>query len=169
MSDSPTGPTPAVAFSRRTLLMAAVAATAVMTAGCTGEGDASDAVTPAQVDQLAAQVDVQAALVTAYDRAFAADPNLAAGAAVLADQARQQLDRLRAAAPGASSSAGASPSGSPSASPGLDPEDARPYLRREVAAAADAHAQACPAFSGARAALLGSIAAGLRGQDGQLA
>jgi hypothetical protein len=38
-----------------------------------------------------------------------------------------------------------------------------------VTSAADAHAAACPDFSGGRAALLGSIAAGLRGQDGQLA
>jgi hypothetical protein len=35
--------------------------------------------------------------------------------------------------------------------------------------AANAHATACPEFTGGRAALLGSIAAGLRGQDGQLA
>ena len=46
---------------------------------------------------------------------------------------------------------------------------ARGYLRAQVAAAADAHAAACPDFTGGRAALLGSIAAGLRGQDGQLA
>jgi hypothetical protein len=38
-----------------------------------------------------------------------------------------------------------------------------------VAAAADSHAAACLGQSGARAALLGSIAAGLRGQAGQLA
>jgi hypothetical protein len=38
-----------------------------------------------------------------------------------------------------------------------------------VTAAADAHAGACPDFSGGRAALLGSIAAGLRGQATQLA
>jgi hypothetical protein len=38
-----------------------------------------------------------------------------------------------------------------------------------VSAAATSHATACVEQSGARAALLGSIAAGLRGQDGRLA
>ncbi|MCW2741550.1 MAG: hypothetical protein JWR45_1972, partial [Blastococcus sp.] len=41
--------------------------------------------------------------------------------------------------------------------------------RGQVAAAATSHAAACLDQSGARAALLGSIAAGLRGQDGRLA
>jgi hypothetical protein len=180
MSDSSPGPAAAGAFSRRTLLAAALAGTAVVATGCTGgDGDRADAVTPAQVDQLAAQVDVQTALVAAFDRAFTASPELAATASVLADQARQQLARLRAAAPGAGSpSTGASsrapatgPPGNsaPATGPVLDAAGARGYLRAEVARAADAHAGACPRFSGGRAALLGSIAAGLRGQDGQLA
>jgi hypothetical protein len=38
-----------------------------------------------------------------------------------------------------------------------------------VSAAAASHAAACVEQSGARAALLGSIAAGLAGQDGRLA
>jgi hypothetical protein len=154
-------------FTRRSLLVAALAGTAVAAAGCTGSaGDDADAVTPEQVDQLGAQVQVQETLVAAYDRAFAAAPDLAATAAPLADQARAQLDRLRAAAPGAAASSAA---GSSTAAPVLDAAGARAYLRAQVASAADAHAAACPGFTGGRAALLGSIAAGLRGQDGQLA
>jgi hypothetical protein len=153
-------------FSRRSLLVAALAGTALAAAGCTGSSaDDADAVTPAQVDQLAAQVRVQEALVAAYERAFAASPELAGSAAALADQARAQLDRLRAAAPGAGSS---SPAGTSTAAPAPDAAGARAYLRAQVTSAADAHATACPSFTGGRAALLGSIAAGLRGQDGQL-
>jgi hypothetical protein len=157
-------------FTRRSLLVGALAGTA-LAAGCTGSrADDADAVTPEQVDQLTEQVRVQETLVAAYDRAFAAAPDLAAGAAVLADQARAQLGRLRAAAPGSTpgSASGASAS-TQTAEPPVDPAGARPYLRAQVAAAAAAHATACPAFSGGRAALLGSIAAGLRGQDGELA
>jgi hypothetical protein len=166
MSDSLRGPAAAGAFSRRTLLIATLAGTAALAAGCTGRADeGTDAVTPAQADQLADQVAVQAALVAAFDRALSASPELAAGAAGLAAQARQQLERLRAAVPDGDASAVAT-SGSAAS---LDPAGAREYLRSEIARAADAHATACPDFSGARAALLGSIAAGLRGQDGQLA
>jgi len=155
-------------FTRRSLLVAALAGTALAVTGCTGSsGDEADAVTPAQVDQLAAQVQVQEALVAAFDRAFAAAPELASTAAPLADQARAQLDRLRAAAPGGA--ARSSAAGSSTEAPVVDAAGARAYLRAQVAAAADAHATACPDFSGGRAALLGSIAAGLRGQDGQLA
>jgi hypothetical protein len=50
-----------------------------------------------------------------------------------------------------------------------DPAGARAFLRAEVGRAAAAHAAACPDFTGARAALLGSIAAGLRGAEEQLA
>jgi hypothetical protein len=166
-------------FSRRRLLVAALAGTALAVTGCTtGAADDADAVTPTQVDQLAAQVRVQETLVAAYDDAFAASPELAAAAGPLAEQARAQLERLRAAAPGAGAGPGSTASSSPgSSSPGssstgaptLDPAGARAYLRAQVAAAADAHAAACPGFTGGRAALLGSIAAGLRGQDGQLA
>jgi hypothetical protein len=163
-------------FTRRSLLVAALAGTAVAATGCTGGSsrDAADAVTTAQVDQLAAQVQVQEALVAACDRAFAAAPALATAAAPLAAQLRAQLDRLRAAAPGtAAAGTGAAGStaatGSATAAPALDAAGARAYLRTEVATAADSHATACPQFTGGRAALLGSIAAGLRGMNGQLA
>jgi hypothetical protein len=153
------------AFTRRTLLVAALAGTALAAAACTGgDEDAADAVTPAQVDQLAAQLRVQETLVTAYAQAFAVAPELAAAASVLAEQAQAQLDRLRAAAPGSPGSAAPS-----SSAAGPDPAGARAWLRGQVASAAEAHAVACPDFTGGRAALLGSIAAGLRGQDGQLA
>ncbi len=176
MSDSSPAAAGAPTLSRRALLAAALAGTAVAVAGCTGGGDGgTDAVTRAQIDHLADQVAVQAALVAAFDRALAGAPALAGTATVLADQARQQLDRLRAATPSAGSPAAASgratatsESAAGSAAP-LDPAGARAWLRAEVARAADAHAAACPGFSGGRAALLGSIAAGLRGMDGQLA
>ncbi|MGY1749777.1 hypothetical protein [Modestobacter sp. SYSU DS0511] len=156
----------ASAFSRRTLLAAALAGTAATAMACTaggGGGDPADAVTPQQADQLAAQLTVQQTLVRAYDQAFAADPELAADAATLAQQARTQLDRLQAASPRATGSS------TPPAGGGPDPAGARAWLRTQVVATADAHAAAAPTFSGARAALLGSIAAGLRGQDGLLA
>ena len=159
-------------MTRRSLLAAALTGTALLATACTGgDGDPADAVTPAQSDQLGRQVDVQATLVAAYAQAFAVSPELAVAAAPLADQARQQLTRLRRAAPGstaAASSPAASSAGS-SAGVGPDAAGARAWLRAQVAAAAQAHATACPGFTGARAALLGSIAAGLRGQDGQLA
>ncbi|MQA35548.1 hypothetical protein [Modestobacter roseus] len=153
------------AFSRRTLLVAAMVGTASTAVACTGGsgGDPADAVTPQQADQLAAQLTVQQALVDAYDQAFAADPGLATAAATLAEQARTQLDRLQAAAPGATGSPAPTTGGGPG------PADARAWLRTQVVAAADAHAAAAATFSGGRAALLGSIAAGLRGQEGLLA
>jgi len=157
-------------FTRRSLLVAAIAGTAAAAAGCTrSSGNAADAVTPAQADQLAAQVQVQETLVAAFDQAFAVDPGLAAAAAPLAAQARTQLDRLRAAAPGTAPSSAAGSTAASSAAAPVDAAGARALLRAQVAAAADSHATACPGFSGGRAALLGSIAAGLRGQDGQLA
>jgi hypothetical protein len=176
MSDSP-GAVP-WAFSRRTLLAAALVGTTATAAGCTtATGEPADAVTPAQVDQLAEQVAVQTALVDAYDRAFAAAPGLAGAAASLAEQARAQLDRLRDASPGAgagSAASGSAASGSvagsgPAPAVPADPDGARAFLRAEVGRAWAAHAAACPDFTGARAALLGSIAAGLRGAEGQLA
>ncbi|MFQ1001323.1 hypothetical protein [Modestobacter sp. SSW1-42] len=161
------------AFSRRSLLLGTLAGAAALATGCTGEPvETSDAVTPAQVDQLAAQVQVQEELVAAYDRALAAAPDLTATATGLAAQARAQLDRLRAAAPGAGASSSAPPSpGAPATGPDAAPDaaGARAWLRTRVTTTADAHAAACPAFAGGRAALLGSIAAGLRGQAGQLA
>jgi hypothetical protein len=81
----------------------------------------------------------------------------------LAAQADEQLTRLRDAAPGSSPSSGA-PAESAPAAPGT-----RAWLRGQVATAAASHATACVDQSGARAALLGSIAAGLAGQDGRLA
>jgi hypothetical protein len=45
----------------------------------------------------------------------------------------------------------------------------RAWLREQVAAAATSHAGACVDASGARAALLGSVAAGLRGHEAALA
>ena len=163
------------AFSRRSLLLGTLAGAAVLATGCTGDPvEPADAVTPAQVDQLAAQVQVQEALVAAYDQALAAAPELAATASGLAGQARAQLDRLRAAAPGSTPTSSSSPaSGMPAPGTTADgPPDAagaREWLRTRVTTAADAHATACPAFTGGRAALLGSIAAGLRGQAGELA
>jgi hypothetical protein len=173
MSDSSPGSVPAGAFTRRALLAAALVGTAAVAAGCTSsDGDAADAVTPAQLDQLADQVAVQTALVAAYDRVSATSPAIATAVAVLAAQARAQLERLRAAAPGlgATSAAGSSPAPAPvEPTVPADAAGARAYLRTEVDRAAAAHAAACPGFTGARAALLGSIAAGLRGAAGQLA
>ncbi|WP_299958053.1 hypothetical protein [uncultured Modestobacter sp.] len=164
MSVPPSSPLHAATFSRRSLLAAALAGTALLAAGCTDSpGDAADAVTPAQVDQLAAAVAVQEQLVSAYDRALGADPALAGTVTVLADQARTQLERLRAAAPGAAASTTAGSSAA------LDPAGVRGWLRTQVSTAAAAHAAAAPDFTGGRAALLGSIAAGLRGQEAVLA
>ena len=150
-------------FSRRTLLAASALGLALLSAGCTSSPvDDREKVTGEQADELAAQVVVQEALVAAYATAGDADPALAAAVAELAGQAKEQLERLRAAAPGGS----ASPA--PSVAPPSGPE-AKGWLRGQVAAAATSHATACLEQSGARAALLGSIAAGLRGQDGRLA
>ncbi|MCZ2824126.1 MULTISPECIES: hypothetical protein [unclassified Modestobacter] len=160
-------PPAAGAFTRRSLLVATLAGTALVAAGCTGTpGDVTDAVTPAQVDQLAAQVRVQEAVVTAYDQALSTSPELAASLTPLAAQALAQLDRLRGAAPGDLGTTAAATSGG--AAP-TDPTEARAWLRGLVGTAAAAHAAACPEFTGGRAALLGSIAAGLRGQETVLA
>jgi hypothetical protein len=151
-------------FSRRTLLAASAAGLALLAAGCSSPpADEREAVTSAQADELAIQVAVQEALVAAFASAAAADPALAAEVAELAAQADEQLTRLRAAAPGSTASA-ASTAGTAPAGP-----EARAWLRGQIAAAATSHATACVDQSGARAALLGSIAAGLRGQDGRLA
>ncbi|MCZ2838940.1 hypothetical protein [Modestobacter sp. VKM Ac-2985] len=160
-------PPAAGTFTRRSLLVATLAGTALVAIGCTGSpGDVTDAVTPAQVDQLAAQVRVQEAVVTAYDQAVSSAPELAASLTPLAAQALAQLDRLRAAAPGDPGTTAASTSGV--AAP-TDPTEARAWLRNLVGTAAATHAAACPDFTGGRAALLGSIAAGLRGQETVLA
>lgn len=150
-------------LSRRTLLAASAAGLAVLAVGCTSDPPAErERVTSEQADRLLEQVAVQETLVAAFTAAGAADPALAGQVAELAAQAGEQLDRLRAAAPGATPSA-ASPGTPPS------PAEARSWLRAQVATAASSHAAACVEQSGARAALLGSITAGLRGQDGRLA
>jgi hypothetical protein len=151
-------------FSRRTLLAATAAGVAFLAVGCTSSAaDEREMVTSEQADGLSAQVAVQEAVVAAYTAAGAADPALAAAVADLAAQATEQLDRLRAAAPGSTPS--------PAATTGVAPAapEARAWLRGQVAVAAASHATACLDQSGARAALLGSIAAGLSGQDGRLA
>ncbi|TFV70568.1 hypothetical protein E4P39_20000 [Blastococcus sp. CT_GayMR19] len=150
-------------FSRRTLLAASAVGLALLSTGCTSSPDDEAAeVTSEQADELAVQVAVQEGLIKAFADAGAADPALAAAVAELAAQAATQLERLRDAAPGGAASA------APSAGPPGGPE-AKAWLRGQVAAAASSHAAACLEQSGARAALLGSIAAGLRGQDGRLA
>jgi hypothetical protein len=155
-------------FSRRTLLGASAAGLALLVTGCTSSpADVRKSVTSEQADELAAQLGVQEALVAAYDTAAKADPSLAAGVQELASQAGEQLDRLRAAAPHTTPSP--SPSASSSAAAAPAGAAAKGWLRQQVAAAATSHATACVDQSGPRAALLGSIAAGLRGQDGLLA
>jgi hypothetical protein len=150
-------------FSRRALLAASAAGVAVLVVGCTAEpADPREQVTSEQADELAAQVAVQESLVAAFAAVEAADPALATAVAEQAAQAQEQLDRLKAAAPGASSSA--SPSSAAPAGP-----DVKAWLRTQIADTATSHATACLDQSGARAALLGSIAAGLRGQDAVLA
>jgi hypothetical protein len=151
-------------FSRRALLAASAVGLSVLVVGCTAEPtDPREQVTSEQADELAAQVAVQEALVAAFAAAGAADPALASAVAEQEAQAQEQLDRLKAAAPGASSSATSS-TPAPPAGP-----DARAWLRAQVGDAAASHAAACLDQSGARAALLGSIAAGLRGQEAVLA
>ncbi|MGY1824417.1 hypothetical protein [Geodermatophilus sp. SYSU D00079] len=157
-------PSPAPAprgFSRRALL-AASAGLALAATGCTSGDPGGPAVSTAEADQLAGQVAVQEALVAAYAAAASADPALAAAVGGLATQATEQLDRLRAAAPS---------SGSPAPSPAAPPAggDVRSWLRDQVSAAARSHADAGVDQTGPRAALLGSLAAGLRGQETVLA
>ncbi|MGY1700139.1 hypothetical protein [Geodermatophilus sp. SYSU D00766] len=153
-------------FSRRRLLAGATGL-ALLAAGCTsgedGGGSAGEAARSAeQDDRLAGQVPVQEAVVAAYDAAVAADPALGGRVTPLAAQAREQLDRLREAAPTATA-----PPTAPAPAPpaGADPLG---WLREQVAAAAASHADACLDASGARAALLGSVAAGLRGHEAAL-
>ncbi len=155
-------------FSRRRLL-AGAAGLALLAGGCTSEGsDGPAAQDPPEADRVAGQVPVQEALVAAHDAAAAADPALGAQTAPLAEQARTQLERLRAAAPAATSTATTSPTASPAPAPPAG-ADVRAWLREQVAAAATSHAGACVDASGARAALLGSVAAGLRGHEAALA
>ncbi len=162
-------------FSRRRLL-AGAGGLALLVTGCTSGGsDGAAAQDPPEEDLVAGQVPVQEALVAAHDAAAAADPALGAQAAPLAEQARTQLDRLRAAAPATAASSAATSSSATSSSaapPAPAPPagaDVRAWLREQVATAAASHAGACVDSSGARAALLGSVAAGLRGHEAALA
>lgn len=171
---SSTLPTAAPGIPRRTLLAASAAGLALLVAGCTSTPPAGpNTVTTKQEDEFAAQVTVQKALVDAYAAAGAADPALGAAVSELAAQAGEQFTALKAAAPGAlpttsSASSSATSASATSSGPAVGPNP-RSWLRGQVAAAATSHATACLSQSGARAALLGSIAAGLRGQDGRLA
>jgi hypothetical protein len=157
-------PPPAACFSRRTLLAGSAAGVALLLAGCTpSPSDGGETVTSQQADELAAQLAVQETLVAAYAAASTADPALGTAVTELAAQAAEQLDRLRKAAPNSTSSAAAPSSAVPARA------DAKAWLRAQVGEAATSHATACLDQSGGRAALLGSIAAGLRGQEGRLA
>ena len=158
----------AAAFSRRRLL--AAAGILALAAGCTSTEPKRPQVTAKQADELARQVTVQESLVAAFATATSADPAFGAQTADLADQARQQLDKLRAAAPTASTSSSAASGSASTGAASLPPgTDVRAWLRQQVAAASASHADAALDQTGARAALLGSISAGLRGQDGRLA
>jgi hypothetical protein len=161
---SPPAPPPP-GFSRRTLLAGVVGAAGLvlLSAGCTGDDGGGPPLTPEQADALAAQVAVQESVVAAYATAAAADPALGGLVAPQAAQAMAQLDRLRAAAPGATSSAPAE-GGEPPAG-----GDVRGWLRDRLDAASGAHEAACAEQVAGRAALLGSVAAGLRGQVAVLA
>jgi hypothetical protein len=165
MVPMPSLPTPRPPeFSRRTLLAASAAGLTLLATGCSSPAaDEREKVTSEQADSLAAQIAVQQTLVAAFAAAGTADPALGAAVAELAAQAEQQLKRLQDAAPGSTASA-APPTETPPAAPGTGA-----WLRTQVAAAAESHSTACMDQSGARAALLGSIAAGLRGQDARLA
>jgi hypothetical protein len=160
----PTPPPRPAGFSRRTLLAASAAGLAVLAVGCSSPpADEREKVTSEQADELAAQVAVQQTLVAAFAAAAAADPGLGTATAELAAQAAEQLERLQAAAPGATASS------TPAAEPAPPAPQTKAWLRGQVSAAATSHATACLDQSGARAALLGSIAAGLRGQEARLA
>ena len=155
-------------LTRRGLLASSAAGLALLVAGCTSSSRGSaEPVTDRQAVAMAAQVRVQAALVAAYRAAATADPGVGSATASLATQAGQQLDRLRAAAPGAQSPASGSSAASSSAAPPAG-QDPKAWLAAQVTATAESHAAACVAQVGARAALLGSISAGLRGQAAQL-
>lgn len=166
-------PAPGPAFTRRSLLAGSATGLALLVAGCTpsSTGKKDQTATSRQAEALAKQVPVQETVVAAYAAVKGADATLGAQTAELAAQAAQQLARLKAAAPGAgtspsaSSSAGASSGGASSGATAVPAgQDPKAWLRGQVSAAADSHAAACLTQSGARAALLGSLAAGLRGQ-----
>ncbi|SDL48966.1 hypothetical protein SAMN05660642_00022 [Geodermatophilus siccatus] len=160
---------PAPAGLPRRAFLAASAGLALLAAGCTAGSSGAPAVSTEEADRLAGQVAVQEAVVAAYAVATTADPALALSDLPLSDlaaQAGEQLDRLRAAAPSSTSSPSASSPAPPSPPPG---GDVRTWLREQVAGAAASHAAACVQQTGARAALLGAVAAGLRGHEAALA
>jgi hypothetical protein len=159
---APLAPPATAGFPRRAFL-AASAALALLATGCTADSAGTPAVSTEEADRLADQVAVQEAVVAAYAVATTADPALALSD--LAAQAGEQLDRLRAAAPSPTSS----PTASSAAPPPPPPGDVRTWLRQQVAGAAASHAAACARQTGARAALLGAVAAGLRGHEAALA
>jgi hypothetical protein len=160
MAVFPAGP---VRLTRRSFLAVSATGMALVATGCTSGGsDEGEPVTAAQVDSLADQVAAQELLVAAYAAATAADAGLAQQVAALAEQAGAQLERLRAASPGGAT--GSSPAAAPSVG-----ADVRGWLRGQVTGTADSHAAACLQQTGARAALLGSVAAGLRGHAARLA
>ncbi len=148
-------------LSRRRFV-AGAAGLALLAAGCTSAGSDGGATarTPVEDDRLAGQVPVQETVVAAYAAAAAADPALGGRVAALAEQAGAQLERLREAAPAATAAA---PAPAPPAG-----GDVLGWLRAQVGTAAASHAAACVDASGARAALLGSVAAGLRGHEAAL-
>jgi hypothetical protein len=159
---------PAPALTRRGLLASSAAGLALLVAGCTSSsGTTVEPVTDRQAAAMAAQVRAQAALVAAYRAAAKADPAVASATATLAAQAGRQLDRLKAAAPDARSRASASSAAASSPAPPAG-QDPTAWLATQVRATAESHAAACVEQVGARAALLGSIAAGLRGQAARL-
>ena len=157
-------PPPAPAGCSRRAFLAASTGLALLAAGCTSGSPGAPAVSTEEADRLAGQVAVQEAVVAAFAAATTADPALALSD--LTAQAAEQLDRLRAAAPSSTSSPAASSSAPQTAPAG---GDVRTWLRDQVATAASAHARACAQQTGSRAALLGSIAAGLRGHERALA
>lgn len=155
-------------FSRRSLLVAS-AGLGLLVAGCTGGSADVPAGTTEEADLLAGQVGVQEAVVAAYAAATTADPALALSD--LAAQAGEQLDRLRAATPPPPPSGTPSPA-APAAPASTSPPaggDVRAWLREQVAVAAESHARTSVSLTGGRAALLGSVAAGLRGHQAALA
>jgi hypothetical protein len=165
MAVFPAGP---VRLSRRSFLAVSATGMALVATGCTSGGsDEGEPVTAAQVDSLADQVAAQELLVAAYAAATAADAGLGQQVAPLGEQAGRQLERLRAASPGTAADP-SSPAPSSAAPPSVGP-DVRGWLRGQVTATADSHAAACLQQTGARAALLGSVAAGLRGHAARLA
>ena len=103
--------------------------------------------------------------MAAFAAAGAADPALAAAVAELAGPGRaSSWPGCRRPRPGSDVVGVRRRRRAPPAGTGRAGVAARPGRRGR-----HSHATACVDQSGARAALLGSIAAGLRGQDGQLA